>query len=555
MKKLLLALFTCAGLLTSSVTSAQMAAGSIAPDFTGTDLNGNTWNLYTLLDSGKTVFIDVSATWCGPCWSFHNTGRLESLYNTYGPPGTNEVMVLYVEGDASTTLADLQGTGGNTQGDWITGTPYPIIDDASIGNTLDINYFPTIYMICPDRIIKEVGQLSSVAAFMTQKNSNCFSATEINDAGVTNSMSVLNGTLASCNPVDINYRLCNYGTAPLTSATVNLDLNGTASGSFNWTGSLNTYESTVLTFSGVNPTTSGTVVATVTATNPNGTADAVAGNDARTVNVVKFASVGTTLPAQNFSLATFPPANWLQLSPSTGPIFLRSSAGNNGAGSAKIDFWNASNGTTDVLQLPQLDLTATPNPIMTFDLSHARYQTSNDGLRVKISTNCGLTWMTVYNKAGATLSTTAAASAAFTPSTAAQWRNDTVNLSNYSSNPNVFVRFEAVSNYGNNAYVDNVQIISNSTTGIADVAQSIEFEVYPNPAIDRSAVDFVLDSKQDVIITLYNQLGEAVYSRTEAGLGAGEYTFEIPTAGFSSGIYMVSVNAGQAASMKKLLVK
>jgi hypothetical protein len=62
MKKLLLALFTCAGLLTSSVTSAQMAAGTLAPDFTGTDLNGNTWNLYTLLDSGKTVFIDVSAT-------------------------------------------------------------------------------------------------------------------------------------------------------------------------------------------------------------------------------------------------------------------------------------------------------------------------------------------------------------------------------------------------------------------------------------------------------------------------------------------------------------
>ncbi|MEY4594151.1 MAG: hypothetical protein RIQ47_561 [Bacteroidota bacterium] len=555
MKKLLLALFTCAGLLTSSVTSAQMAAGTLAPDFTGTDLNGNTWNLYTLLDSGKTVFIDVSATWCGPCWSFHNTGRLESLYNTYGPPGTNEIMVLFVEGDGSTTLADLQGTGSNTQGDWITGTPYPIIDDASIGNILDINYFPTIYMICPDRIIKEVGQLSSVAAFMTQKNSNCFTATETNDGGITNSMSVLNGTLASCNPVDISYRLCNYGTAPMTSATINLDLDGTPYTSFNWTGSLNTYESTVLSFTGVNPTTSGTVVATVTATNPNGSTDAVAGNDSRTVNVVKFASVGTTLAPQNFSLATFPPANWLQLSPSTGAIFSRSSAGNNGAGSAKMDFWSASNGTTDVLQLPQIDLTATANPIMTFDVSHSRYQTSNDGLRVKVSTNCGLTWMTLYNKAGAALSTTAATSTAFTPSTTAQWRNDTVNLSNYATNPNVFIRFEAVSNYGNNAYVDNVQIISNSTTGIGEIAQAINFEVYPNPASERSSVDFVLDSKQDVIITLYNQLGEAVYTRTEASLSTGEYTFEIPTAGLSSGVYMVNVKAGQASSMKKLIVK
>ncbi|MFM8433313.1 MAG: TlpA family protein disulfide reductase [Bacteroidota bacterium] len=400
MKKLLLALLICSGLFASNVANAQLPAGNIAPNFTGTDLNGNTWDLYSILDAGKTVFIDVSATWCGPCWSYHTSGRLESLYNTYGPPGTDEIMVFFIEGDATTTLADLQGTGSNTQGDWISGTPYPIIDDASIGNLLDISYFPTIYMVCPDRIIKEVGQLTSVAAFMTQKNANCYSATEVNDAGVTNSMTVLNGTLASCNPVDVSYRLCNYGTSPLTSATINLDLGGTPSGSFNWTGSLNTYESTVLTFNGVNPTTTGTVVATVTTADANGSPDVVTANNSRSVNVIKFSSVGTSLSPQNFSVTTFPPANWLQLTPTTGAIFLRSAAGNGNAGSAKMDFWTASNGNTDVLQLPQLDLTAISNPIMTFDISHARYQTSNDAVRVKVSTNCGLTWMTLYNKAG-----------------------------------------------------------------------------------------------------------------------------------------------------------
>ena len=37
-------------------------------------------------------------------------------------------MVFYIESDPATTEADLNGTGTNTQGDWVDGTPYPIFD-------------------------------------------------------------------------------------------------------------------------------------------------------------------------------------------------------------------------------------------------------------------------------------------------------------------------------------------------------------------------------------------------------------------------------------------
>lgn len=141
--------------------NAQLPDGSTAPDFTATDLNGVSYNLYSILNSGKTVFIDISATWCGPCWSYHESHELRNLYNQYGPSGTNELMVFLVEGDASTTLADLNGTGPNTSGNWVAGTTYPILDNAAIADAYQIQYYPTIYKICPDKKTKELQSLTA----------------------------------------------------------------------------------------------------------------------------------------------------------------------------------------------------------------------------------------------------------------------------------------------------------------------------------------------------------------------------------------------------------
>ncbi|MBK9193545.1 MAG: redoxin domain-containing protein [Flavobacteriales bacterium] len=116
MKKLLL----MSSLIASTAAMAQLPDGSICPDFTGTDLNGVTHNLYDYLDQGYTVVVDVSATWCGPCWNYHNTGALEDLYTTYGPgTAADKVMVLFHRRrwqhdhgrPARATLAPPRGTG------------------------------------------------------------------------------------------------------------------------------------------------------------------------------------------------------------------------------------------------------------------------------------------------------------------------------------------------------------------------------------------------------------------------------------------------------------
>ena len=233
MKKILFSLTVALGLFGS--VNAQLLDGTLCPDFTGTDLNGNTHNLYTYLDAGYTVVVDVSATWCGPCWTYHQSGALEDLWLNHGPAGgtgvsastTDDVIVLWVEGDGSTGLAELNGS-GNTQGDWVTGTDFPIIDDASIASTLGIGYYPTIYTIYPDRYLEESGQNGSNYSNISANIGNHTGSTGI-DAGLFS----YTGETVACSSLDVQVLIQNKGTQVLNAGdiTVNVSAGGTNIGS------------------------------------------------------------------------------------------------------------------------------------------------------------------------------------------------------------------------------------------------------------------------------------------------------------------------------------
>ena len=233
-------------LLCAGLASAQLPDGSVAPDFTATDINGVEHNLYSYLDSGYQVILDFSATWCGPCWGYHESGVFSDLNATYGPNGTNEIRIIKLESDDQTTADDLNGTGANTQGDWVTGTTYSIIDDAAdIFDAYSNSYYPTIYTVCPSGLLTQSGQATVAGHSSLLQSASCAPASLPNDPMLVG----YSGDEFACGdiPAQISVRLLNQGLEPLTSCAIQvsrvLPFNQTeVLDTYEWQGNLGTYE-------------------------------------------------------------------------------------------------------------------------------------------------------------------------------------------------------------------------------------------------------------------------------------------------------------------------
>ncbi|MDH3651385.1 MAG: peroxiredoxin family protein, partial [Saprospiraceae bacterium] len=152
---------TLLGLLLSTHLWAQLPDGSIAPDFNLIDINGKQHHLYSYLSQGKTVILNFTEAWCQECWNYHQAGALQDFYTLYGPGGTDEATVVFIESDPVLGLDDLMGITSATAGDWISGTPFGIIDDTAANNEFMPLAKPTIYGIYPDKTTTILGRLTT----------------------------------------------------------------------------------------------------------------------------------------------------------------------------------------------------------------------------------------------------------------------------------------------------------------------------------------------------------------------------------------------------------
>lgn len=172
--------------------------------------------------------------------------------------------------------------------------------------------------------------------------------------------------------------------------------------------------------------------------------------------------------AENFELSNAAPLGWHIENPDAGLTWslitdqsqLVGSDGNGTRAYFMDHFDYADVDQEDYLYMIPIDLTNATAPGLSFDFSHTGYDaTYNDGFRVEAFPGCDLSAdpVVLFEKHDPELSTTPYVTTYFIPTAAAQWQRKSLDLSDFAGQKLV-VRFVSVNGYGNNTYLDNVQV-------------------------------------------------------------------------------------------------
>ena len=118
-------------------------------------------------------------------------------------------------------------------------------------------------------------------------------------------------------------------------------------------------------------------------------------------------------------------------------------------------------GPEGLIVSPSFNFSALTKPVLNFYVAYKSYATENDSLQVLVSLDNGATFIntpTPYRKAFnsvPSLATGASQTTSYNPSSPSQWRHETIDLSAYAGNSNIYIAFRGVCAYGNNLWIDN----------------------------------------------------------------------------------------------------
>ncbi len=520
-------------------TKSTMVTWAEAGMFTATDIDGVEHDLAEYLAAGKTVIIDFSAIWCNPCWNLHQSGVFDDLHNTYGPAGTDELVVLWVECDGG-TLAEVQGEGTETQGDWTEGGEWPvpiILSSTILPNFSELyeGYVPTVFMVCPSGYYKDVtDQAWTSAAAVYAELGSCPSAGEVPVAEISgpasgyigNNLSFSNEGI-SIDPIT-GYEWTFEGGTPATSDVANPSVSWAAAGEYD---------------------------ITLVVTNANGPSTVAT----HTVNIIDPGNVDDLFVTFEEIIveSTFPtdfsPYNWITTDVDGGTVWGDfSDYGVTGTTNA-FSCYSHSLAESDYAPYAgdKCGFAMTNNP----GAGNGSY--NNDWfISPQITLGTGSSFSVYVRSTNATwgqeeykiaISTTDNDPANFTvlgsqANAPATWTQVTRDLSTYDGQQvYLAVNYVGTDNYA--FMIDNLQV----TTTLTEVEGSSVFEtqVFPNPANDQLNVNFAKNANVEVL----NNLGQVVLSIDNAM----EYN-KIDISELNAGSYFVRVKKDTSIENYKIII-
>lgn len=264
----------------------------------------------------------------------------------------------------------------------------------------------------------------------------------------------------------------------------------------------------------------------------------------------------------------FPPADWQIInedfgSRNNGMTFTKLDAFGgftNSTGTARIRFYYYNGyGQRDYLVSPNISLKGMKNAKFSFALSYRpQYVRSNvpmlftDSLAVWVSKGCEENWNRVYYKGGQNLATIKSTEeSVLIPNKTEFWRTEEVDLTKYIGDEPIRFRFEAINGYGNNLFIDDVEIVDEVIVSRDEIENPFNVTVSPNPFEHFSEVQFRLNEPSEVSYSIFDLQGREIQRSENMNKISGDIKFPILIE--SAGVYILKLKVGDRILSSKII--
>jgi PKD repeat protein len=219
-------------------------------------------------------------------------------------------------------------------------------------------------------------------------------------------------------------------------------------------------------------------------------------------------------------------------------------------------------GRRDRIVSPPLNFTGADPVFMTFEHAYAnRYSSVSDSLIVLLSDDCGVSWTRVFaegERDNGRLATVPKQSTSFTPAVSDDWCGggwgslcNIIDLTAWANKTNIKIAFESYNRYGNNLYIDNINIAATPNVGIQTV-ENHKILIYPNPTSGTISI-YSGQQVEDLTVSFFNTLGTLVLNhkiKSTAHLSESLNLDYLP-----KGVYLLKITGNNTMEQQKLVIR